>query len=387
MNRKIKKLFLIDPGIHYLNHGSFGACPKPVFQEYQKWQRAMEIQPVKFLGRHITLHMEKSREKLAEYIICQADELVYFSNPTTAINMVVRSLALKPGDEILATNHEYGAMDRTWKYITGKISAKYKNHPISIPVTTKEDFVDNIWSGVTEKTKVIFLSHITSPTALTFPVKEVCKMARLAGILSIVDGAHVSGHIDLDVSEIGADIYVGVCHKWLCAPKGSAFLYTRKEAQPRFDPLVISWGYEAEEPSPSQFIDNHEWQGTRDMSAFLSVPAAIEFQKDYNWKDVRKKCNNLLIDAIEAATKLTGIKPISPYSGTWFNQMAAIQLPELDTKVLQRRLYGEFKVEVPVYIWNDKPFLRISVQGYNDKRDTDALIRGLEVLLPETINK
>jgi isopenicillin-N epimerase len=297
MSNEIKKLFLLDPHIHFLNHGSFGACPIPVFQEYQKWQMSLENQPVEFLGREINAHMGKAREKLAEYVNCQPDELVYFPNPTTAINMVARNLTLQPGDEILATNHEYGAMDRTWRFITKKTGAKYINHPIPLPLTTKEEFIEEFWAGVTEKTKVIFLSHISSPTALIFPVEEVCRRARSLGIFSIVDGAHVPGQIPLNLENIGADLYTGACHKWLCAPKGSAFLFARKEVQTLLDPLIISWGYQAEELGHSQFIDYHEWQGTKDMSAFLSVQAAIEFQTNYKWDVVRKKCYELLLSA------------------------------------------------------------------------------------------
>ncbi len=387
MNRKIKNQFLINPAIHFLNHGSFGACPIPVFQEYQKWQRVMELQPIEFLGRHITLHLANARKKLAEFINCSANDIVYFPNPTTAINMVARSLDIKPGDEILATNHEYGALDRTWKFIAKKTGATYINHPIPIPISDKDDFINSFWSGVTDNTKFIFLSHITSPTALTFPVKEVCSMAKKAGIVSIVDGAHMPGQINLDVCEVGADIYVGACHKWLCAPKGSAFLYAHRRIQAQLDPLVISWGFEADKPSHSQFIDYHEWQGTRDMSAFLSVPAAIEFQKRIQWEKVRQACHSLLIDTLEELNNFTGIKPISPYNRDWFYQMAALQLPDLNVDQLKSRLYDEFQVEVPIYLWNEKPFLRISIQGYNDERDTDALIKGLKVLLPKIDNK
>ena len=387
MTEVIKDYFLLDPNIHFLNHGSFGACPKQVFIEYQKWQRVMEIQPVEFLGRHITLHMENAREKLAEYINCKTDELVYFSNPTTAINMVIRNLPLQQGDEILATNHEYGALDRAWKFISNKTGAIYINRPVPIPVTSKDEFISSFWSGVTEKTKIIFLSHITSPTALTFPVEEICRMARDAGILCVLDGAHVPGHISLDVGEVGADVYVGACHKWLCAPKGSSFIYARREVQAILDPLVISWGYEAEEPGPSQFIDYHEWQGTRDMSAFLSVPAAIMFQKEHHWEKVRETCNILLITTLEEINQRFGTKPISPYTNNWFNQMATIQLPDLNVRLLKARLYDEFQVEVPIFTWNEKIFMRISVQGYNDERDTYALIRGLTDLLPKIVKK
>ena len=203
----------------------------------------------------------------------------------------VVALRLRPGDEILTTDHEYGAMDRTWRYICDQIGARYVQRPIPLPVTTHADFVEHFWAGVTERTRIIFISHITSPTALTFPVAEICRRARAAGILTIVDGAHAPGQLPLNLVELGADIYTGACHKWLCAPKGAAFLYARPEVQPWLEPLVVSWGWEAEKPGPSRFVDWHEWQGTRDLAAYLTVPAAIRFQAEHAWDDVRRRCH------------------------------------------------------------------------------------------------
>ena len=206
--------FLLDPEIVFLNHGSFGACARPVFEVYQSWQRRLERQPVEFLGRQAGALMAQARGALADYLNCEADEIVYFPNPTTAINMVARNLALSPGDEILTTDHEYGAMDRTWRYVCQKVGARYVQQPIPLPVTTHEEFVETFWQGVTPRTKVIFLSHITSPTALIFPIDEICRRARAAEILCIVDGAHAPGQIPVDLHSIGADLYVGACHKW-----------------------------------------------------------------------------------------------------------------------------------------------------------------------------
>ena len=266
---EIKDAFLLDPKITFLNHGSFGACPRPVFEAYQAWQYILERQPVAFLGRRAGEFLAEARRSLANYLNVAADDLVYFPNPTTAINMVARSLALEPGDEILTTDHEYGAMDRTWNYVCQRRGAHYIHQPIPLPVLDQDQFVEQFWSGVTGKTRVIFISHITSPTGLIFPVEAICARARQAGILCIVDGAHAPGQIPLDLKAIGADIYTGACHKWLLAPKGAAFLYATRESQQWLDPLVVSWGYESEYPSESQYIDYHEWQGTRDLSAYL----------------------------------------------------------------------------------------------------------------------
>jgi isopenicillin-N epimerase len=210
----MKELFLLDPEITYLNHGSFGACPRPVFEVYQNWQRKLEHQPVDFLLRRAGDLLAEARAALAAYIGSDTEEVVYASNPTTAANFVAHSLDLQPGDEILTTDHEYGAMDRTWHFICKKTGANYRQHPIPLPVTTPEDFAESFWSAVHPQTKVIFLSHITSPTALIFPVRDICQRARQAGILTIIDGAHAPGQIPLDMGEIGADFYTGACHNW-----------------------------------------------------------------------------------------------------------------------------------------------------------------------------
>ncbi len=208
----LTELFLLRPDIIFLNHGSFGACPRPVFDEYQRWQRELERQPVEFLGRRFDGLLRAAREPLAQYVNCDPDELVYVPNATTGLNIVARSLALQPGDEILSTDHEYGALERTWTFLAEKTGAVYRRQPIPVPVTTADEFIERFWSGVTPRTRVIFLSHLTSPTALIFPVQELCRRAREVGILSIVDGAHTVGQIPLDLTALGADFYSSNCH-------------------------------------------------------------------------------------------------------------------------------------------------------------------------------
>ena len=382
MTNPLKSEFLLDPKVIYLNHGSFGACPRPVFEEYQRWQRELERQPMEFLARRALDMMAEARGALADLLSCEEDEVVYFPNPTTAINMAARSLKLEPGDEILTTDHEYGAMDRTWRFICRQTGARYLRQPIPLPVTSSEAFTETFWAGVTERTRVIFISHITSPTALRFPVEAICRRARQAGILCIVDGAHAPGHIPLDLTDLGADLYTGACHKWLCAPKGSAFLYARREVQERLQPLVISWGWESEKPGDSRFIDHHQWQGTRDLSAFLSVPAAIRFQLEHDWNSVRHRCHQLASRMRKQINDLTGLEPICPDSSDWFIQMCVARLPEVDVEILQKRLYDEFGIEVVTRRWNDQPLIRVSFQAYNDQGDADALVHALGQLLP-----
>jgi len=296
---------------------------------------------------------------------------------------VARSLPLKAGDEILTTDHEYGALDRTWRFIGKKTGAVYRQLPIPLPVTTHEEFVERFWAGVTPRTRVVFLSHITSPTALTFPVKEICRRARDAGIISVVDAAHAVGQIPIDMQDIGADFYSSNCHKWLLSPKGAAFLYARREMQPLVEPLVVSWGYEARDPSGSRFIDEQEWTGTRDIAAYLSVPAAIRFVEEHRWDEVRLQCHRLAQETRERISNLTDVPPICPDSTDWYMQMITAFLPPCDTARLKTRLYDEFDVEAPLGVWNDQPYIRVSIQAYNTQDDVDRLIAGLARLLDE----
>ena len=246
----------------------------------------------------------------------------------------------------------------------------------------KEAFVESFWSGVTERTRVIFLSHVTSPTAVIFPVAEIIQRARAAGIITVIDGAHVPGQIPLHLDSLGADFYGGNLHKWLCAPKGAGFLYARPEMQKLVKPLVVSWGYESITPGASTFVDHHEWWGTRDVAAFLSVPAAIKFQQDHDWATVRTECHQLVKDAQRRISDLTGLAPLHAQSDNWFAQLAAAPLPaDADLVALKARLYDEYRVEIPLVAWKDKNLVRVSVQGYNTKEDIDRLLFALSKLL------
>ena len=231
MNPKLKSLFMLDPNITYLNHGSFGACPKPIFDELVNWQKQLEFEPTKHLAYDIFPLLEKSRKSLSDFIGCEMDDVILFPNPSTALNAVIKSLELNSDDEILTTNHEYGALDKTWSFICKKTGAKYIQQNIKLPLTSNTYFIERFKKGITDKTKVIFLSHITSSTALIFPVKEICKIAKEKNILCIIDGAHAPAHINLNIEDINPDVYVGACHKWMCSPKGVSFLYVKKELQ------------------------------------------------------------------------------------------------------------------------------------------------------------
>ena len=379
----LKSQFLLDPDITYLNFGSFGACPKPVFGDYQKWQLLLEREPVQYIAFNSTANFKASREALAAYVHCDADDLVYVTNPSYAINIVAKSLKLEEGDEILSTNIEYGALDRTWDYYCKKAKAKYIRQPIELPVTSKETIIENFWKGYNEKTKAIFISQITSATALILPVKEICEMAKERGLLTIVDGAHVPGHIPLDLSKLEADIYTGACHKWMMTPKGCSFLYVKKEYQKLFDPLVVSWGYNSAFPSHSQFLDYHQMQGTRDFSAFFTVPKAIEFMKENNWVEVAADCRQMVRDNYARFCELLGSSPICPVTDEFLGQMCSIPTKTKTPEQLQRHLFEQYKIEVPVTRQDERVFLRYSINGFNTQGDLDKLYEALEEIVKE----
>src|SRR3954447_5556560 len=276
-HRALREQFLIRPDVTFLNHGSYGACPKPVFEKYQAWQLELEQQPVEFIGRRRVELLGQARAALATYLNADADEIVYQPNVTQALNIPARSLPLKEGDEVLATDHEYGALERTWKFVCQKTGAVYKTVTLPNPLDDPEDVVKAMMAAVTPRTKVLFLSHITSPTAVTFPIESLIARAREAGLWTMIDGAHAPGQVPVDLHGLGVDFYGGNCHKWLCSPKGAGFLYARREVQHLLEPVIVSWGWEARDPSGSRFIDENEFQGTRDFAASLAVPDAIQF--------------------------------------------------------------------------------------------------------------
>jgi isopenicillin-N epimerase len=376
----LKSLFLLDPEVIFLNHGSFGACPLPVFEVYQDWQRRLERQPVLFLGREFPTYERQAIEALAKYVNTSSDNLVFIPNATYGLNAVVRSLKFVPGDEILTTNHEYGACDYTWDFISGKTGARIVRQAVSLNMDD-DQVVEQLWQGVTPRTKVIYLSHISSPTAMLFPVGLICQRAREQGILTIIDGAHAPGQIPLNMDTIAADFYFGNLHKWSMAPKGAGYLYVRPELQNQMDPLVVSWGYRAtpETTTGSQFLDYYQWTGTRDPAAVLTVPAAMQFMTDYNWEAVRTGCQLLQQQAVARICSRLGMSIPIPSSKL---QMGIAPLPkDTDLTLLKTRLYDEYHIEVPLILWGERKFVRISVQGYNSQADIDALVEALSQLL------
>ncbi|MFN2370414.1 MAG: aminotransferase class V-fold PLP-dependent enzyme [Candidatus Krumholzibacteriia bacterium] len=375
----LRDLFLLRDDVTFLNHGSFGACPRPVFAEYQRLQRELEAEPVDFLSTQRTLpvRLAAARAELAAYLGADRDELVFVANATTALNVAARSLSLEPGDEVLSTDHEYGALDRMWRFLCAKQGAQYVQRALLLPLDDPDAVVEAVWAGVTARTKVLFLSQITSPSGVVLPVAPLVARARDRGILTMIDGAHVPGQLDCDLHALGCDVWAGNCHKWLLAPKGAAALYVRREVQERIEPLVVSWGWQSDHPGPSRFVDEQEWTGTRDPSAYLAVPAALAFLREHDWPAVRARCHALLLEGRQALLELTGLPALCPPE-PWLAQMCAVPLPEgIDGEALHRRLREKFAVEVPVTTFAGRPWLRFSVQGYNTREDIARLVEAV----------
>ncbi len=377
-------LFLLDPDVVFFNHGSFGATPRPVFESYQRWQRELERQPVHFIQRRLRPALDEARAALATFLHTSADNVVFVTNATLGMNIVIRSLDLGPGDEVLTTDQEYGAVNNAWNFMAGKRGFRYINQHVPFPATTREDFVEALWQGVTSRTKVISLSHITSPTALILPVEEVCRRAREAGILTVIDGAHAPGQIPLDLDALGADYYTGNCHKWLCAPKGSGFLYVRPDRQRDLEPLIVSHGWRKTADDPTHFAEWHQFQGTRDCAAFLAVPDAIRFQQEHDWDRVRAECHALAGYAKARILEQFDLEPLQPETPVWYAQMVVIPLPKREAGTLvsnvYQRLLDEYRIEVPIFPVQDRPLTRLSIQAYNTREQVDYFVEALQTI-------
>ncbi len=374
---ELRREFLIAPDVAFLNHGSFGACPRPVLEAYWRWQREIEAQPVRFFRDRFDDLMAEARARLASFLGTSADNLVFVPNATTAVNLVARSILLAAGDEVLTTDHEYGACNRAWLFSTRRSGALYRQVAWPLPAGDSRELVSAFEAALSERSRVLFVSHITSASALRLPVADLCALARRFGLWSVVDGAHGPGQVDLALDELGCDVYIGNCHKWLCAPKGSAFLYARPDVQDRLEPLVVSWGGTHRDPGPSPFIDELEYGGTRDYAAALAVPAAIEFQAANDWPTVRRACLDLLEAGLAQMLQLPGALPVRRTPAALELQMAAVWVPHPKGRALARRLSDEYGVELGIQDWAGGSLARMSVQAYNKAAELERAVVAL----------
>jgi isopenicillin-N epimerase len=366
---ELRREFLLDPEIAFLNHGSFGACPRPVFERYQAWQRELEREPVDFLDRRLPDLLDDARATLAGYVGCRPEDLAFVPNATTGVNLAARSLDLRPGDEVLATDLEYGACDLAWEWACRRAGAHYVRAAVPLPVRDPREVVDALFAPAGERTRAVFVSHVTSTTGLVLPAEEIVARAHELGLVTVVDGAHAPAQVPVDRTMLGADFYAGNCHKWMCAPKGAGFLHVQPPQQDRVDAAIVSWGY----ADGSSFAQRIELQGTRDPAAWLTVPDAIRFQAERGWNDVRERCRRLTREARAELCDLLGTGPIAPDS--MVAQMAAVRLrrPSPD---LSARLFARHRVEIPVDRHGGE-LLRLSVAAYTIRDEIDRLLAAL----------
>lgn len=374
---EFRELFMLDQAVAFLNHGSFGAVPRPVFEFQETLRRELESEPVLFLARRLPGRLAKVRSSIARYVNAESgDAIGLVPNVTTGLNAVARSVSLHRGDEILLTDHEYGAKKIMWDEVAGRAGARVVAASLPRPARTEDELFAAIAARFTRRTRVLFVSHITSLSALQLPVARLCALARERGVVSVIDGAHAPGQIDLDVRAVGADVYAGNLHKWVCAPRGSAFVHATPEAQSSIRGPVISWdwSWSGEEAFQGRF----GWSGTTDPTALLSVPEALRFQRRHAWPQVRRRCSRLALATVAALEAEVGAVPLAAPE-LRAPQMTAFSVPCDDPDVVQRTLWQRHRVEIPGERFHGLSLFRVSVQAYTTETDCDRLVAGLRL--------
>jgi isopenicillin-N epimerase len=383
----------LDPEVSYLNHGAFGACPTLVLEHQAQLRARLEAGPVRFMHRDLEPLLDKAREQLAAFLGADAEDLCFVSNATTGVNTVLRSLRFAPGDELLTIDHEYNASRNALQFVADRLGAKVVVAPLPWPVTSADAVVEAVLARVTPRTRLLLIDHVTSPTALVLPVERLVAQLRERGVETLVDGAHAPGMLPLSLRTLGAGYYTGNLHKWVCAPKGAAFLHVRRDLQPGIRPLTISHGYNSTRQDRSQFRLDFDFTGTDDYTPFLCVPKALSLLGGLmpgGWASVMEDNRaKALVARAELGARL-GVQPLCP--DEMVGSMAAVALPDaapyeaqgpLFLDPLQDRLFTEHRIEVPVVSWPRRPrrHLRISAQLYNTPSEYTRLADALEGLL------
>jgi isopenicillin-N epimerase len=386
----VKQHWTLDPAITFLNHGSFGATPRVVLEKQTALRAQMEREPVRFFVRELEPLLDNARRTLASFLGADVEGLAFVPNATAGVNAVLRSLDLDKFDELLVTNHEYNACRNTIDYVAGLEGAKVVVADIPFPIESPDVVVERVLEKVTDRTRLFLIDHITSQTALILPVARLVQELASRGIDTLVDGAHAAGFLPLDLRAIGAAYYTGNLHKWVCAPKGAAFLYVRENRRRSIHPIAISHGANASRTDRSRFHLEFDWTGTFDPTAWLSVPAALEFMNSHGgWPEVMRRNNALALLARDLLCDAVGIAPPAP--DAMLGAMGAIPLPDgtqntapsLYGDPLQDTLLYEYSIEVPLVPWPHPPkrVLRISAQLYNELGDYEKLAAALRALL------
>ena len=359
--------WLLDPDVAFLNHGSFGATPRPVLAEQDRWRILMERHPTHFMSEELPPALRAAAARLAAFVGARADDLVFVENATAGCNAVLRSLRFAPGDEILVTDHGYPAVRKAAEYVVARAGACVVEAAVPFPLEDAAQVVSAVAARLGPRTRLAIFDHVTSPTAIIFPVRELTALCRAAGVPVLVDGAHAPGMLSLDVPAIGADWYTGNCHKWLMAPKGSAFLWVAPDRQADTHPLVISHGF------GDGFTAEFDWVGTRDPSAWLAVPAAIDFHERLGGARLRERNAALAREQGTLLARAWNTERGAPDALT--GSMAAVRLPLREAATaeralkLRRKLFAEHRIEVPVSPFAGALWARISAHAYNRPED------------------
>lgn len=373
--------YSLDPDIAFLNHGSFGAVPIPVQEDFQNWHRQIEANPVGFMVSVVPEGTEQARAALAEFVGVPTGQLAFVTNATMGINIFARALQLSTGDEVLATSQEYGATQKAMQYWARQAGAGYRIQEVPFPATDKEEWLDTFWKGVTPSTKALFFSHITAPTAFTLPMEELCARARAEGIATVVDGAHAPGNIDLSLEQAGVDFYTGNCHKWLSSPRGTGFIYVNGRFNKQLEPLVVSHGWDPDVRSDDPVQEYVNYQGTIDPCAQLSVPAAIRFLKDLPMQEARIRNHALAQSTRQAIADLFSMPMTCADDQGWFSQMVTAWLPPGSAEKIGDRLWTKYRIIIPLGSAKGVDMVRISVKEYNSAEDLDRLVAALRAEL------
>ncbi|MBI1374141.1 MAG: aminotransferase class V-fold PLP-dependent enzyme [Phycisphaera sp.] len=386
----------LDPDVVFLNHGSFGACPRAVLEAQQRYRAQMEAEPVRFFTREMQPLLDASRAKLASLLGADADDVVFIRNATEGVNAVLRSLTLNAGDEVLTTDHAYNACRNVLDFVAARAGATVRVAAIPFPIASPDEAVEPILAAVTDRTRIALIDHITSPTGLVLPIERIVAELAERGVDTLVDGAHAPGMLPLDLTRLGAAYYTGNCHKWLCAPKGAAFLHVRAERQADVMPAVISHGANSPRAGRSRYSDLFDWPGTFDPTAWLCVGHAVDFVGTLmpGGLDALMRHNHEQVLAARAMlAESMGVD--TPCPDAMVGSIASLPLPPrfdgaakaMDTSTtptpstaLHTWLLREHGIETPVFVWPAPPsmMLRVSAQAYNDAAQYERLHDALQ---------
>jgi len=380
-------LWPLDRSVAFLNHGSFGACPAEVLRHQAALRAEMEAEPVRFLSRELDERLDVARAALAAFVGADPDDLAFVTNATGGVNAVLRSLTFASGDELLTTDHAYNACRNTLDFVAGRAGARVVVATVPFPVGSPEEVVEAVLAKVTPRTRLALLDHVTSPTALILPIERLSLELGRRGVDVLVDGAHAPGMVELNLARLGVTYYSGNCHKWLCAPKGSAFLWVRRDRQAAVHPLTISHGATAVRPERSRFRLEFDWTGTSDPTAWLTVPKAIEYVgalQPGGWPALMARNRALALQARDLLCAAAGTAP--PCPDAMLGSLASVRLPDGTAPVawrrpdpLQQRLFEGWGIEVPVMTWPAAPrrLIRVSAQLYNHRAQYERLAAAL----------